>query len=58
MSDDKSKRGPADRSRINIHEPYELKHWAEHFGVSEVKIQEAVSKVGVMVDDVKQHLGK
>lgn len=58
MPDDKTKRGPADRERINIHETWELDYWATHFGVSKEKIKEAVGKVGVMVKDVKRHLGK
>lgn len=27
MSDDKTKKGPQDASKINIHEPYELEYW-------------------------------
>lgn len=56
MSDDKSKRGPADRSRINMHEPYEVEYWTGHFGVSRDKLQRAVNAVGVMVKDVEAWL--
>lgn len=58
MPDDPSKRGPADRSRINIHEPYELRYWTQHFGVTEQQLKACVAKVGVMVSDVKRCLGK
>lgn len=52
MSDDRSKRGPADRSRINIHEAYEVEYWCGHFGCSRDKLQRAVAAVGVMANDV------
>jgi len=58
MSDDLTKRRPQDASKINVHEPYELNYWADHFKVSKEKIKEAVQKVGVMVDKVKAYLGK
>jgi hypothetical protein len=34
MADDKSKRGPEDRIRINVHEAYELQYWSTQLGVS------------------------
>jgi hypothetical protein len=34
MSDDLTKRRPQDASKINVHEPYELNYWSEHFKVS------------------------
>jgi hypothetical protein len=34
MADDKTKRGPSDRSRINIHEAYEVEHWSKELDVS------------------------
>jgi len=56
MSDDKSKRGKADRYRINTSEDYELQDWAKHFGVSKDKIKETVKKVGPLVKDVQKEL--
>jgi hypothetical protein len=32
MPDDRSIRGPADRSRINVNEAYEVAYWAKEFG--------------------------
>ena len=58
MSDDKSKTGPADRTRINLSEDYEVRYWAETFGVSKLELQAAVEKVGPMVEDVRQFLNK
>lgn len=58
MSDDKDKAGKPDRDRINIHESYELRDWAKHYGVSQDEVKKAVSKVGVMVKDVDKILKK
>jgi hypothetical protein len=58
MPDDKDKKGPPDRSRINVHEPYELAYWTKHFGVTADRLRECVKKVGPMVNDVKRCLGK
>lgn len=58
MSDDKSKRGAADRDRINVHEEYECRYWSEKFGVTPEKLKEAVQKAGVMVKDVERELQK
>jgi hypothetical protein len=58
MADDKSKHGPADRARVNVHEPYELQYWTEKWGVSGDDLRAAVEAVGVMATDVAKHLGK
>ena len=58
MPDDPSKRGPADASRINIHESYEVEYWTKRFGVTAEQLKKCVGKVGVMVSDVKKCLGK
>lgn len=58
MSDDPSKRGPADRSRINVNEKHEVTYWTQKFGVTEAQLREAVKKVGVMAKDVEQALKK
>jgi len=56
--DDTSKRGPADRSRINVHERWELDYWTKALGVTKEQLEQAVAKVGPMVEDVKRALGK
>lgn len=58
MPDDLSKRGPADRSRINVNEQWEVEWWCGQLGVTPQQLRDAVKKVGVMVNDVKRHLGK
>jgi hypothetical protein len=56
MSDDKSKKGPADRDRINVHEDYEVEYWTKKFGCTAEQLKAAVKKVGVMAKDVETEL--
>ncbi|MDB5935198.1 MAG: hypothetical protein JWQ01_2542 [Massilia sp.] len=58
MSDNLQKAGSQDRSRINVHEAWEVKHWTDALGVSKEKLEEAVKAVGTSVSAVKAHLGK
>ncbi len=54
--DDLSKRGPQDRSRINVNEEHELRYWTETLNVSASELREIVQRVGVNVDDVRNAL--
>ena len=54
--DNKQDRGPADRARINIHEPYELQYWSKELNVTPEELKKAVEQKGVMVSDVRRHL--
>ncbi|AMJ65928.1 DUF3606 domain-containing protein [Hymenobacter sp. PAMC 26628] len=56
MSDDRTNRGPADRSRINVNEDYEVRYWCKEFGCTEAQLRAAVKAVGVMADKVRQYL--
>lgn len=56
MPDDKTARGPQDRSRIAIGEDYEVEYWTSKFGVSREKLQAAVDAVGDGADAVERHL--
>ena len=58
MSDDLSKRGPQDRSRINVNEPHELRYWTQALGVTEAQLREAVKAVGPSATAVREHLSK
>ncbi len=58
MSDDRTKRGLADRTRINVHESWELEYWCKELSVTPEKLREAVQAVGVMVAAVRRYLGK
>ncbi|MCU6616207.1 DUF3606 domain-containing protein [Achromobacter sp. 77] len=58
MSDDLSKRGPQDRSRINVNEAHELRYWTQALGVTEAQLRDAVKAVGPSATAVREHLGK
>jgi hypothetical protein len=58
MPDDHSKRGAADRDRINMYEDYEVRYWIQKWQVSREQLSGAVRQVGVMVKDVANRLGK
>jgi hypothetical protein len=58
MSDDKTNRGAADRSRIDISEDYELRDWSKLLGVSPEELKKAVQQVGTSAEAVRKHLGK
>ncbi|MEK6703285.1 MAG: DUF3606 domain-containing protein [Planctomycetota bacterium] len=56
MSDDKSKRGPADAGRVNVKEDYEVKYWCGKFGCTPEQLADAVKAVGILSEDVEKHL--
>lgn len=56
MPDDLKNRGPQDRSRVNINEPYEVRHWTREFGCTEAQLRHAVAQVGVSVERVRSYL--
>jgi hypothetical protein len=58
MSDNKSKTGPADDQRINVHQEHEVRYWTQKLGCTKQQLVDAVSAAGVMVTDVQRHLGK
>ena len=58
MADDKSKRGPQDASRINVHEDYEVDYWTAKFGVTRAELEAAVKAAGTSAAAVARHLGK
>ena len=58
MADDLKNRGAADRSRVNVHEDYEVRYWTEKWSVSKEQLVAAVKKAGVSVDAVARELGK
>jgi hypothetical protein len=56
--DDRTKRGPQDRSRINIHESWEVRYWCERLGVTPAELRRAVKSAGPMVKDVRRAVGR
>jgi hypothetical protein len=58
MADDRKDRGARDRSRVNVHEDYEVRYWTEKWGVTKNQLVEAVERAGVSVQAVARELGK
>lgn len=56
MADDKTRRGPADGSRVNIHEDQELRYWTEKFVCTAERLKAAVMAVGPNVAAVGAQL--
>jgi len=58
MSDDKNNRGPQDRSRINVNEPYEVEYWSKAFNISPDRLRQLVQQHGVSADAVRSAAAK
>ena len=56
MSDNLQNRGQQDRSRINLHEKWEVQYWTKELGVSEEELEQAVKQAGNSVNAVREHL--
>jgi hypothetical protein len=56
MSDDLKNRGPADRSRVNVKEPSEVKYWRKQFGCTEQQLRQAIAAAGDSAAKVSQYL--
>jgi Protein of unknown function (DUF3606) len=44
---------PADRCKVNLHEPREVEYWTRKFGCSAEQLRAAVAKVGSSVPVVQ-----
>jgi hypothetical protein len=59
MTDDlKKKRGPADRTRVNVNEKWEVDYWCGKFKCTEIELKDAVKLVGSMATAVHAHLSR
>jgi hypothetical protein len=56
MSDDKSKRGGADRNRISLEQEYEVRDWMKSLGVTKAELTAAVKAVGNSPEKVRAYL--
>jgi hypothetical protein len=56
MSDDKTKTGPQDASRINLSEDYEVAYWTQALGVTRQVLERAVAQAGVSAVAVRAFL--
>jgi hypothetical protein len=53
-----NKKGPADRSKVNLHEAWEVDYWTDELGVSKDELQRVVKKVGDSAAAVRKELGR
>lgn len=51
------KKGTADRSKINMNEPWEVKYWTKQLGVDKQQLQILVERVGNSAAAVRKELG-
>ncbi|WP_375273762.1 DUF3606 domain-containing protein [Methylorubrum thiocyanatum] len=58
MADDLERRGPEDKNKISLTEPWEVRYWTNRFGVTESQLRECIRKVGNGTAKVAQCLGK
>jgi hypothetical protein len=58
MADNLHLRGQPDRSKVNIHEPWEVDYWTKKWGITAQQLRSAVAEVGVSAAAVARHLGK
>jgi len=58
MSDDLQDRGPQDRNRISLSEPWEVQYWTKALGISKEELEKAVKSAGNSASAVRQHLNK
>jgi len=56
--DDPNKKGPADRSKVNLQEAWEVDYWTNELGVSKDELQSVVKKVGDSAAAVRKELGR
>ena len=54
--DSLTRREQPDRSKINMHESFEVKYWTHALGVSKERLHELVDKVGNSAAAVREEL--
>lgn len=57
MSENTTKPGGADRRRVRLSENFEVRDWAQRFGVTEKALRDAVARVGDNAEAVRRELG-
>jgi hypothetical protein len=59
MSDDLTKKGYQDRSRINMNETHEVTYWTDKYNISKEQLQSAVETAGTdEVEEIERILDK
>jgi len=54
--DSLTRREQPDRSKINMHQGFEVKYWTHALGVSKEQLQQAVDKVGNSAAAIRKEL--
>jgi hypothetical protein len=54
--DNLTKKDQGDRSKINMHEDYEVKYWTKELGITRERLREVVDKVGNSAAAVRKEL--
>jgi hypothetical protein len=54
--DSLTRREQPDRSKINMHQRFEVRHWTHALGVTKERLQQAVDKVGNSAAAVRKEL--
>ncbi|KAA0073707.1 DUF3606 domain-containing protein [Tardiphaga sp. P9-11] len=54
--DDLKKKTRQDRSKINMHEEHQVRHWTKHLKVTKEELQSVVEKVGNSAATVRKEL--
>lgn len=58
MSDNKKLTGTPDSTRIDIHDPNEVRNWSKSLDCTKPELERAVQEVGTSADAVRRHLKK
>jgi hypothetical protein len=56
MTDDLTKKGGPDRSRISLSEEWEVQYWTKELGVTRRALEHAVARVGNSAEAVRCEL--
>ncbi len=56
MSDDLNITRPADATKINLNQSWEVEYWCKKFNVTEKRLRSAVEAVGISATAVKIYL--
>lgn len=58
MSDNLKIKQPADMTKVNISQEWEVDFWCKKFGITKDKLKQAVAAAGPMVKDIVKWLGR
>jgi len=58
MADNPTKRGPADRSQINVKQDYKVEYWCHELSITPHELRLLVQQHGTSVDKIRDVLGQ